>query len=99
MYCYRNFPCTIQPDSSLLWCVSGHDEVPWHNSSGVLEWCRDEMDAHRILRMMRDAQYYQTVRLDPNPDYPDQVWADIPFAQFSNLRAHKYTEGKSRIAD
>lgn len=73
MYHYRNLPCSIQPDS-MLWCVSGHDEA--NNSSGVLEWCYDELDAHRTLRDMR---------------------ADR--GRFSNLRAHKYMEGRDRIKD
>lgn len=62
-YQYRNFPCSIQPDSA-LWCVSGADIRT--GASGVLEWCRSKLDAIEVLsRMGRFPKRFEA--LDAHP--------------------------------
>ena len=50
-YRFRGLPCTIVPGDA-LWCVTGLYTTEGGDGGGVLEWCRDEGDAQRVLRSM-----------------------------------------------
>lgn len=61
-YTPRNYPCTCVPDDE-LWCL-----VAWlrdGTGGGVVDWCTDELDAHRRLAMIRRDPRYYNARAEP----------------------------------
>ena len=58
LYRYRGLPCSIVPDDE-LWCVAGQDT---QGGSGVLEWCRDELDAKNMLEQMLKYPQFRNLR-------------------------------------
>lgn len=58
-YKLRNLPCNVVPESQ-LWFVSGVDVV--QGSTGVIEWCRDKVDAARVFREMKVSDEFDQLR-------------------------------------
>ncbi len=61
-YKSRNYPCTCVPDEE-LWCLTA-----WlrdGSGGGVVDWCTDELDAHRRLAMIQRDPRYRDAQVEP----------------------------------
>lgn len=51
-YRFRNYSCDIVSENA-LWYVSGTYQGDSGKTSGILEWCKSEIDAHSQIKQMR----------------------------------------------